>query len=96
MRQATDLLLGQSQQLLLGLLHLFSGASDGDLVDAGAFGGEVDVHAAALLHDGAHKAAFGTDQGVVQLGWDGHLNLRNIGLGIEKPTDEDPSHLPRW
>lgn len=83
---ATDLLLSESQQLLLGPRHLLSGASDGDLVNPRAFGGEVDVHAATLLHDRAHKAAFGANQGVMQLGWDRDLNLRNVGLGIEKCT----------
>lgn len=80
----TNLLLSQSQQLLLGLLHLLCGASDGDLVNPRTFGGEVDVHATTLLHDGTHKAPFGANQGVVQFGWDGHLNLGNIGLGVQK------------
>ena len=76
----THLLLGQGQQLLLGLLHLLSRPADGDLVDARALGGEVDVHASALLHDGAHEAPLGADQGVVELGGDGHLQLRDVGL----------------
>lgn len=79
---STDLLLSQSQQLLLGLLHLLSGASDGDLVNPGAFSGKVDVHATTLLHDGAHEAAFGANKRVMQLGWDGDLNFGNVGLGM--------------
>lgn len=79
---ASDLLLSQGQQLLLGLLHLLSGASDGNLVDPRAFSGEVDVHATTLLHNGAHEAAFGANQGVMELRWDGDLNLGNVGLGI--------------
>lgn len=44
----------------------------------------MDVHAAALLHDGAHKAALGPDQGVVQLGGNGHLHLGDVGLSTER------------
>lgn len=40
----------------------------------------MDVDAAAVFHDGANEAAFGADQGVVQLGWDGDLSLLNVGL----------------
>lgn len=40
----------------------------------------MDVDAAAVLHDGAHKAALGADQRVVQLGRDGDLRLLNVGL----------------
>lgn len=77
---STHLLLGQLQQLFLGLLHLTGRPSDGHLVRAGAFRGEVDVDAAAVLHDGAHQAAFGADQRVVQLGRDGDLRLLDVGL----------------
>lgn len=76
----TDLLFSQLQQLFLRLLHLPSGSSDGHLVRAGALGGEMDVDAAAVFHDGAHEAAFGADQRVVQLGRDGDLRLLNVGL----------------
>lgn len=40
----------------------------------------MDVDAAAVFHDGAHKAALGADQRVVQLGGDGDLRLLNVGL----------------
>lgn len=61
----THLLFGQLQQLFLGLLHLTSRPSDGDLVRAGALGGEMDVDATTVFHDGAHEAALGADQRVV-------------------------------
>ena len=77
---STHLLLSQLQQLFLGLLHLASGPSDGDLVRPGPLGGEMDVDATAILHDGAHKAALRADQRVVQLGRDGDLCLLNVGL----------------
>lgn len=38
------------------------------------------MDAAAVLHDGAHEAAFGADQRVVQLGGDGDLRLLDVGL----------------
>lgn len=57
----SDLFLSKSQQLLLGLRHLLSRASDGDLVDPRAFGGEVNVDTTAFLHDRADKAAFGAN-----------------------------------
>lgn len=40
----------------------------------------MDVHAAAVVHNGAHQAALGANQGVVQLGGDGDLHLFDIGL----------------
>lgn len=61
------LLLCQSEQLLLGFLHLLHRPSDGNLVHAGALVGEVDVHAATLLHDGAHQTALWPDEGNMQL-----------------------------
>ncbi len=46
------------------------------------------MDAAAVLHDGAHKAALGAYQGVVQLGWDGDLRLLNVGLkGQERESE---------
>lgn len=60
------LLLSQGQQLFFSLLYLLSWASDCHSINARALGGEMDVHSTALLHDGTHKAPFGTNQGVVQ------------------------------
>lgn len=40
----------------------------------------MDVDTAAVFHDGAHEAALGADQRVVQLGGDGDLHLLNVGL----------------
>lgn len=82
----THLLFSQLQQLFLGLLHLTSGPSDGDLVGAGALGGEMDVDAAAVIHDGAHEATLGADQRVVQLGGNGDLCLFNVGLEGRRET----------
>lgn len=39
------------------------------------------MNAAAVVHDGAHQAALGADQRVVQPGRNGHLHLLNVGLG---------------
>lgn len=47
----------------------------------------MDVDAATIFHDGAHEAAFGADQRVVQLGGDGDLCLLNVGLEGKTETD---------
>lgn len=79
-----NLLLCQLQQLLPGFLHLASRTPDGHFVRTGALRGKVDVHAAAVVHDGAHQAALGANQGVVQLGGDGDLRLLDIGLEVQE------------
>lgn len=40
----------------------------------------MNVNATAVVHDGAHQAALGADQRVVQPGGNGHLHLLNVGL----------------
>lgn len=86
--QPPHLLLGQLQELLAGLLHLAGRPADGDAVGARSLGGEVDVHAAALLHHRAHQAALGANQRVVQLGWNGDLRLLDVGLSQMEPDRE--------
>lgn len=76
----SDLFFSQLQQLFLCLLHLAGGPSDGNPVRAGTLGGEVNVNAAAVVHDGAHQAALGADQRVVQPGWNDDLRLLNVSL----------------
>lgn len=44
------------------------------------------MDAAAVIHDGAHEAALGADQRVVQLGGNGDLCLFNIGLEGRRET----------
>lgn len=41
----------------------------------------MNVNAAAVVHNGAHQAALGADQRVVQPGWNDDLRLLNVGLG---------------
>ena len=71
------------QQLLTSSLHLLCRPPDGDRVDARALGGEVNVHPSTLLHDGAHQTALGANQGIVQLGGDGDLQLCDVCLDEE-------------
>lgn len=68
------------QQLFLGFLHILGWAPDGDSVTARALSGEVDVDSTTLLHDGADEAAFGANEGIVQLGRNRDLHLCDVGL----------------
>ena len=50
------------------------------LVRSGFGFGELDVDASAVVHDGLDDLASGSDNGVVDLGWDLDLNADHIGL----------------
>lgn len=77
----THLLFSQLQQLSPGSLHLLCRTSDSDLVQPWALRREVDMNTPTLFHYGAHQTALGSNQRVVQLGWDGNFSLLQVGLG---------------
>lgn len=52
------------------------------------------MNAAAVIHDGAHQAALGADQGVVQPGGNGDLRLLNVGLGKWGGQEDSLSREP--
>lgn len=58
----------------------------------------MNVDAAAVVHDGAHQAALGADQRVVQPGGNGDVRLFDVGLrGAEEGlSGRALPPLPRW
>eukprot|EP00047_Mylnosiga_fluctuans_P012928 m.28405 g.28405 ORF g.28405 m.28405 type:complete len:735 (-) comp4552_c0_seq1:42-2246(-) len=76
--------LGRRQllELGLGLLDILLGAAHNDDIRLGGLVsavGEVDVHAATLVHDGSDNAALGADDGRVEARLDVQLLAHNAG-----------------
>merc|ERR1719367_2114890 len=62
------LLSGKRLKLTLGLFNIFLGATDSHHVGAGLGLWELNVDAAAVVHDGLDDFASGPDDGVVDVG----------------------------
>ena len=74
-----NLLVGQLEEVLLGLLNVLAVAANRDL-GRDLLLGEVDGHAAALLDNVLQHLALGADNGVVELGVDVNGVRDNVGL----------------